>query len=383
MRIGVNARLLLKNKLEGIGWFAHQILSRMVLAHPEHQFIFFFDRPWATEFIFGENVTPVLLKPQARHPFLYYIWTESSLPAALKKHKVDLYFSPDMLGSLHTKVPVVFTIHDLVYRHYPQYMDRMHRWYYARFTPLFAKKAQRIITVSEYTKQDIVNQLKIQAGKIDVIYNGAHKQYKPISPGKAEIIKNKYTQGDEFFLFIGALHPRKNIVNLLKAFVYFKRRQRSPIKLVIVGRMAWQFDEIEKAKRLMPFKEDVIWTGYLDVPKLAKITASAYALVYPSLFEGFGIPILEAMTCGVPVIVSDRSSMPEVAGKAGLLVNPEMPEDIAEKMMMIYKDESLRSQLVKNALIQKDKFNWDISAEKLWQILVEVAAASKASKAQS
>lgn len=373
MRIAVNARLLLKDKLEGIGWFAHETLIRMVRNHPEHQFIFFFDRPWHKDFLFGDNVEPVIVKPQARHPFLYYLWTEKSIPNALKKCHADLYFSPDMLGCCHTKVPVVFTIHDLAYKHYPEYMDRLHRWHYKRFMPRFAKRAKKIIAVSEYTKQDVVAKLKVAPEKIEVIYNGAHRQYHPLSLEEAEAIKAEYTNGQEFFLFTGALHPRKNIINLLKAFVYFKRRQRSPIKLVIVGRMAWQFEEIEKAKRLMPFKEDVVWTGYLGVEKLAKLTGAAYAMVYPSLFEGFGIPVLEAMTCDVPVIVSDRSSLPEVAGKAGLLVNPEYPEDIAAKMMLLYKDEQLRSDLIKNARVQRKKFDWDQSAEKLWNVLMEAA----------
>lgn len=373
MRIAVNARLLLKDKLEGIGWFAHETISRMVRNHPEHQFIFFFDRPWHPDFIFGENVEPVLLKPQARHPFLYYIWTETSIPRALKKYKADVYFSPDMLGCLHTKVPVVFTIHDLAYKHYPEYMDLLHRWHYRRFMPRFAEAATKIIAVSEFTKQDIVTKLKVPEEKITVIYNGAHQQYKPLSHEEIEAVKAEYTNGEEFFLFTGALHPRKNIINLLKAFVYFKRRQRSPIKLVIVGRMAWQFEEIEKAKRLMPFKEDVVWTGYMGVEKLAKLTGGAYAMVFPSWFEGFGIPALEAMTCDVPVIVSDRSSLPEVVGKAGLLVNPEMPEDIAAKMMALYKDEQLRNHLIKNAREQRKKFNWDQSAEKLWEVLNDAA----------
>lgn len=371
MRIAVNARLLLHGKLEGIGWFAHQVLSRMVQSHPEHQFIFFFDRPWHPEFIFGENVEPVLLKPQARHPFLYYLWTEVALPRALKKYKADVYFSPDMLGCLHTNVPVVFTIHDLAYLHYPQFMDRLHRWHYRRYMPRFAQSATKIIAVSEYTKRDVHIKLRVPIYKIEVIYNGAHEGYHPISFEEAEAVKKEYTNGEEYFLFTGALHPRKNIINLLKAFVYFKRRQRSPIKLVIVGRLAWKFTEIEKIKRLMPFKDDVVWTGYLGVEKLARLTAGAYALLYPSWFEGFGIPILEALQCDVPVIVSNTSSMPEVAGEAGLLVSPSSPEDIAEKMMMLYKDESLRDDLIKEAKDQREKFSWEVSAEKLWNVLME------------
>jgi len=373
MRIAVNTRLFLKDKLEGIGWFAHETLWRMVENHPEHEFIFFFDRPWHPDFIFAENVRPVLVKPQARHPFLYYLWTEINIPLALKRAKADLYFSPDHLGSLRTKVPTVITLHDLAYKHFPQYMDRLHKMHYTRYIPKFAQKAKRIITVSEFTKQDIVSQLKVDPNKIDVIYNGAHEAYKPLNEEQCDAVKAQYTDGEEYFLFTGALHPRKNIIHLLKAFVKFKRRQRSRIKLVVVGRMAWQFDEIAQAKAHMPFKEDVVWTGYMDVLELAKITGAAYALVYPSLFEGFGIPILEAMTCDVPVIVSNTSSMPEVAGDAGLLVDPNSIDDIADKMMMIYRDEDLRQKLIEAAKIQKKKFSWDSSAEKLWDCLMKAA----------
>lgn len=371
MRIAVNTRLFLKGKLEGIGWFAHETLSRLVAQHPEHEFIFLFDRPYHKDFIFGPNVTPVVLKPQARHPALYYLWTEWAIPMALRKYKADIFFSPDGFGTLRSKVPTCLTLHDLAYLHYPQFMDKLHKWHYAHYLPRFANKAKRIIAVSEYTKQDVVQHYGIDPDKIDVVYNGAHKEYKPLSYDEKEAVKEQYTNGEEFFLFTGALHPRKNIINLLKAFVKFKRRQRSKLKLVIVGRLAWQYDEIAKAKELMPFKEDVIWTGYMEVNELARITASAYALVYPSLFEGFGIPIVEAMTCDVPVIVSNTSSMPEVGGDAALLVDPTNVDDIAEKMMLIYKDENLRDRMIAAAKIQKLQFDWAKSAEGVWTSLMK------------
>lgn len=371
MRIAVNTRLFLKGKLEGIGWFAHETLRRLVQNHPEHEFIFFFDRPWHPDFVFASNVTPVVLKPQARHPVLYYLWTELAIPAALRKYKADLYFSPDHLGSLRTKVPVIVTLHDLAYLHYPTFIRKLDFYHYKKYTPLYARKARRVIAVSDFTRSDIIEKLHIPEDKIDVVYNGAHSAYRPLSYEVCETVRARYTGGEEYFLFTGAIHPRKNIINLLKAFVKFKRRQRSRIKLVIVGRMAWKVEEIEKIKRLMPFKDDVIWAGYLNVEALAEVTAAAYAMVYPSLFEGFGIPILEAMSCHVPVIVSNSSSMPEVAGEAGLLVDPESPDDIAAKMMMIYKDENLRQQLIEAAKIQKDKFSWDRSAERLWECMMK------------
>lgn len=371
MRIAVNTRLFLKNRLEGIGWFAHEMLSRLVKQHPEHEFIFFFDRPFHPDFVFDKNVTPVVLGPQARHPFLYILWCEWSIPRALKKYKADVYFSPDGLGSLNTKVPTCITIHDLAYLHYPQFMDTLHRWHYRKYLPLFARKATRVVAVSEFTRQDIVHAYALPEEKIDVVYNGAHEAYRPLSEVEKEQIKETFTDGEAYFLFTGALHPRKNVINLLKAFVQFKRRQKSKLKLVIVGRMAWKYKEIEEARLRMPYKEDVIWTGYLEVETLSKVTAAAYAMVFPSLFEGFGIPILEAMTCGVPVLVSNTSSMPEVGGAAALLFDPEKPEDIAAKMMMVYKDEVLRGKMVKASLAQSQKFNWDKSADQLWHSLMK------------
>ncbi len=371
MRIAVNTRLLLKGKLEGIGWFTHQTLDRMVRKHPEHEFIFFFDRPYDPSFVFAPNVTPVVVSPQARHPILFYIWFEWRLPSLLKKYKADVFLSPDGYLSLRTKVPTCLVIHDLAFEHYPEHFQGSHKMYWRKYSPLFANKATRIVTVSSYSKQDIIDHYKIAPEKIDVVYNGAHDEYKPLSWEEREQVKKEYADGCEYFVFAGALHPRKNILNLLKAFVQFKKRQRSNMKLVIVGRFAWKYEEVMKMKVEMPFKEDVKWVGYMGVEDLSKVMGGAYALVYASLFEGFGIPILEALECNVPAIVSNTSSMPEVAGDAGILVNPLDVNDIADKMQLIYKDEALRNKLIAAAKEQVKKFDWDASADKLWDCVMK------------
>lgn len=371
MRIAVNTRLLLKGRLEGIGWYTHQMLERIVRAHPEHEFIFFFDRPFDKSFVFAPNVTPVVVHPQARHAVLFYTWFEWSIPAMLRKYKADLFLSTDGLCSLSTKVPTCLVIHDLAFEHYPEHLKLSHRLYLQHWSPRFARRASRIVTVSEFSKKDISERYKIFPEKIDVTYNGAHETYRPLSWEEREAVKAEYTDGKEYFVFAGALHPRKNVVTLLEAFIKFKKRHRSPIKLVIVGRMAWKFKELAALKETMPFKEDVVWAGYLNVKDLSKVIGAAYALVYPSLFEGFGIPILEALKCGVPGVVSNTSSMPEVAGDAALLVDPTDVADIAEKMGTIYKDEVLRNRLVQNAFVQAAKFNWDYSAEQLWESMMK------------
>ena len=371
MRIAVNTRLLLKGKLEGIGWFTHQMLQRIVRNHPEHEFIFFFDRAYDKSFVFAPNVIPVVAHPQARHPILFYMWMEWSIPFLLKKYKADLFLSPDGLGSLRTKVPTCLVIHDLAFEHYPEHMVRSHYKYMKHFTPLFAAKAKRIVTVSEYSKKDIAARYQLPESKIDVTYNGAHDAYHPLTANEREAVKMKYADGEEYFVFAGALQPRKNVINLLKAFIQFKNRQRNDMKLVIVGRMAWKFQELVEMRATMPFRKDVKWVGYMDVEELSEVIGASYALVYPSLFEGFGIPILEALKCNVPGVVSNTSSMPEVAGDAALFVDPTDVDDIAWKMQEIYKNEPLRDMLIAAAPAQAAKFSWDHSAEQLWDSMMK------------
>jgi glycosyltransferase involved in cell wall biosynthesis len=371
MRIAVNTRLLLKGKLEGIGWFTHETLRRIVVQHPEHEFLFFFDRPFDPSFIFAKNVKPIVFGPQARHPILFNIWFNIAVPFMLRKHKADLFLSPDGMMSLKTKVPSCIVMHDLAFEHYPQHLKKIHQVFYRKNSPLYAKKATRIVTVSEFSKNDIATRYHVPLDKIDVTYNGAHEMYCPLNWEEKEAVKKQYANGCEYFVFAGALHPRKNVVNLLKAFIVFKKRQRSNMKLVVVGRMAWNYEEIATLRETMPFKEDVKWVGYLNVDELSKVIGGAYALVYPSLFEGFGIPILESLQCNVPAIISNTSSMPEVGGDAALLVNPNDVDDIAAKMEIVYKDETLRKRLIEAAPMQVEKFQWQKSADKLWESLMK------------
>lgn len=371
MRIAVNTRLLLKGKLEGIGWYTHETLKRIVKEHPQHEFIFFFDRPYDPSFVFAENVTPVTFGPPARHPLLFHIWYELRIPYFLRKYKADVFLSPDGLASLRTKVPTCLVMHDLAFEHYPHHLSRPIRNYLQKYSPLFAKKAARLVTVSEFSRQDISSKYHIPLEKIEVSYNGAQEAYKPLTWEERQEVKNEVADGCEYFVFAGALHPRKNVVNLLKAFILFKKRQRSNMKLVIVGRLAWKYEEVEQLRDTMPFKDDVKWVGYMNVDKLSKIIGGAYALVYASLFEGFGIPILEAQQCHVPAIVSNTSSMPEVGGDAALLVDPKDVEDISHKMEQLYKDEALRAKLIEAAKEQVKKFNWDKAADILWNAVLK------------
>lgn len=373
MKIAVNTRLLLPGKLDGMGWFAWHTLSRMTSNHPETEFIFFFDRPWSDEFVFGKNVTPVALFPQARHPFLYYWWFEHSIPAALKKYKADVFYSPDGYLSLSTKVPQVGVIHDLNFEHYPEDLPFLTRHYYKYFFPRFAKKATGIITVSEYSKSDLIKCYGIASDKIEVAYNGVNDKYKPVPVETQQLIRNKYTNGAPYFIFVGMLHQRKNIANLLRAFENYRQRPGANTKLLIVGHRKWWTSEMESVFTNMKYRDEVVFTGRLPIEELVLLVGSALAMTYVSYFEGFGVPIVEAMRCGVPVITSHVTSMPEVSGDAAILTDPFNPESIADAMNTIATNETLRKTLAEKGIERAELFDWDKTSEIVWDKIIKAS----------
>ncbi len=371
MVVAINTRFLLKGKLEGIGWFTYQTVKNMVLSHPEHTFLFLFDRPYDQQFIFADNVIPIVLAPQARHPILWFTWFEIMLPRVLKKHQADVFLSPDCYCSLSTKVPTCMVLHDLAFLRFPHQLKKIHAQYLTYFTKKFVKRADTIVAVSHYTKQDIMEAYSVSGEKISVVYNGANTLYKPLSFAQKQDVKIQYTDGVDYFVYAGSLHPRKNIVRLLQAFAIFKEQTRSNLKLVLVGRLAWKAEGIKQALQKHPYVEDVLHLNYMEANELSKIIGAAYAMVYVSVFEGFGIPILESLQCNVPAIVGNNSSMPEVLGNAGLLADANNVEDIAIQMIEMYKNENLRNQLIANCAEQAAKFSWEKSAVELWQVLLK------------
>lgn len=369
MRIAINTRLLLKGKMDGIGWFTAETAWRIVTDHPEHQFFFFFDRPPAEEFIFADNVTPVVLCPQARHPVLWYLFFEWSTARALKKYKIDLYLSPDGMMPLHTKIPTLSVIHDLNFEHATGNLKRSHQWYMSHYYPLFARNATRIATVSEYSKQDISETYHIDSKKIDVVYDGAHSNYRPHSEEEKEAIRKRFTQGCPYIIFISTILKRKNLANLLLAFDKIKHHRTSDLKLVVVGNRVWWKDELAEAYDHMEHSQDVIMPGHVEPEELAALLSASEMLVYPSYFEGFGIPILEAMYAETAVVASKTTSMPEVGGDAVLYIDPANVDDITHAIRRLESTE-LRQQLIEKGRVQREKFSWERTANLLWDSMM-------------
>lgn len=366
MKIAVNTRLLIKDKLDGIGRFTCESFRRITQQHPEHDFYFLFDRPYDESFVFSPNVIPVVIRPPARHVLLYMIWFEISLPLIFRRIKPDLFISPDGFLSLATRVPSMNVIHDLNFEYYPGDLPREVSWYYRHFFPRFARKAQRIATVSNYSKNDIARLYGISTDVIDVVYNGADEAFSPLDEQEQVPVREKYTGGFPYYIFIGSLHPRKNLSSLFRAFDVFRSRHASVCKLMIVGSRMWWTRSIRDAYESMEYRDDVIFTGRLALEELHKVLASAHALTYVSYFEGFGIPVVEAFACHTPVIASNLTSLPEVAGEAALLVDPFSIEQIAEAMHRLFTDELLRKELIARGDEQGQKFGWDKTAARLW-----------------
>ncbi len=371
MRIAVNTRLLLGGKLEGIGWYTCEIVRRLVLSHPNDTFILFFDRAWDSSFVFGPNVECVRVFPPARHPLLFWIWFELRLPVLLKRYQADVFWSPDGFLSIGTSVPTVLTVHDLAYKHFPRHVSLSQRMYYRYFMPKFLRRADHVLAVSEATGADLRDS-GVPADKLTVVYNGVGSGFVPASERECQQLRDAETRGQPFFLYVGALHPRKNILRLIRSFEAFKSDTGYPHHLVLLGRMAWKSGEIKSRLHQSPWKAYIHHVGYQSGQLPLWYSASA-ALVYVSLFEGFGIPIAEAMSCDTAVITSGLSAMPEVAGSAALLVDPYSEKEITTAMRRLVSESGLREKLIDKGREQRKKFRWEASAEMVWKVLCEVS----------
>ena len=376
MKIAVNTRLLVSGKLEGIGVFTSGILRTLTRNHPEHEFVFIFDRPFDRKFVFSGNVRPVVLFPPTRHPILLHFWLECRIPRILKKTNSDVFLSPDGFLSLSSKVPSVSIIHDICFFHRPRDLPFFHSWHANRFFPEYARKANRVITCSNFCKADIRRHFHVDAGKIETVKVGADERFRPSSKERVERTRRELASGAPYFLYTGSLHPRKNIVNLMNAFDQFKTETRSDVKLVIVGRKMFKARDIFRTYDRLKYRKDVVFTGYVDFERLVAIYGAALALVYVSFFEGFGLPLAEAMRCEIPIVTSNVTAMPEIAGDAAVKVDPANVSDIAGAMKKIALDSNLRNELVAAGRTQRENFGYEKASRIVWNC-IEQAAESK------
>jgi glycosyltransferase involved in cell wall biosynthesis len=340
MIIAVNTRLNTEMQPEGYEAFMFSILDHLSEKFPQHKFIYIFDQPYNNSYIFAKNVTPIIAGPKASNSLRLQYWFNYKIPALLRKHKAGVFLSMEGICSLRTKIPQCLLVSDIGFLQSPQLMKKPQTRFYKKFTPVFLAKAKSIATLSEYSKKVITDNYKIPAENITVIHPGIDDIFKPLDWEEQEIIKEKYTEGKSYFLCSG----NSNLINLLKAFSFFKKRQKSNMQLLIAGNTDENF---KKELKTYKFREEVKLLEGLDKTELAKITAASYAIVYPVLYNDIALPALQALQCNVPLVMSDSGSLPSVFGEVALYVDPENFEDIAQKMMLVFKDEDRAKELVK------------------------------------
>ncbi|MCM8809184.1 MAG: glycosyltransferase family 4 protein [Candidatus Omnitrophica bacterium] len=380
MKIGIDANPLLDEKKTGIGWYAYNLIKNIEKVDKENIYILFSNSlsRYKKKYEIKKNFKSKNFYVSIR-PFPFLVW--NYVVAKIFPFEF-LYGNLDLIHTLHVLTPIplsfhvkqVITIHDLI----PLINLNLcptESLILKIIIPKAVKKADMIITVSYNTKKDLLNHFKIDSEKITVIYPGLHHEnIRPIEDyEKIEDLKKKYGIYGKYLLFVGAIEPKKNIPKLIDAFIIVKEKFPE-LKLVLCGKIGWKAEIFYKKMKDLPekIKKDIILTGYVPVSDLPYLYNGCEVFVFPSLYEGFGSPVVEAMGCGVPVVTSNISSLPEVVGDAGILVNPENKEEIAEAILSILTDQNLKKTLSKKGIERAKLFSWENTAKKTLELYKKV-----------
>jgi glycosyltransferase involved in cell wall biosynthesis len=358
--IGLNAHLLSLAQTyrgAGINWYIHNLLLNLALADQENQYIVFLgDRRFPP----NPGLTLRTSWLPTTHPLVRIGWEQLVQPFVLRQEKIDLLHSLAFVTPLVSPCPSVVTIYDLSFLIFPQGFKYFKRLYLSLFTYLSARKARRIITISESTKRDTVQLLGVSSEKVDIVYCGVDETFHPLPEREIVSFRQKRGLPERMILFIGTIEPRKNVARLVEAYSLLKERR---VKLAIGGARGWLYEEVFARVEELDLVGDVLFPGYIPPDELPLWYNAAELFVYPSLYEGFGLPPLEAMACGTPVIASNVSSLPEVVGKAGLTVDPMRSEGLAEAMNRVLSDGALRQSMRERGLARAGQFSWAKAAQ--------------------
>ena len=374
MIIAVNTRLLKPFQMEGIGVFTHQVLLKLIQRFPEHEFHLIYDH--SNFSVIGEhpNVQHHRVFPPARRPWLFDWWFDYSLPRLLRKIKADIFISPDGHGSLRCPCPQLTVIHDLNFVHFPQYLPRKYARYWNRHTPAVVRVSDRIATVSEFSKQDLIHTYSLSADQIDVLCNGYSEGWKPLSENEKTSARNHFANGRRYWVYVGSIHPRKNVQGMLAAFDQFCQQSASDIDLVLVGTPLFENSAAKQWTSGLRNAHRVHWTGRLEGTSLHQAMAGSEGLLLLSHYEGFGIPVVEAFACGVPVLTANNSALEEIGGDVVFYANNHSVEDMAEKMNELAFNEIQREKCVAGGLQRKENYTWDKASEALWESILKTIA---------
>jgi len=369
VKIAVEARYLLSEQKTGVEHYTYQLLAAMAAQEGEHELHLYLHRkPRADE--------TVVLKPffDSQQTYLHTVpnlklWLKFWMPLAAKLHGADVGFFPGSILPLYNPFPSVMVVHDMCWAYFPEYYPERENKFYQYTFPELLEKAELIFAVSKATKAGLMQLFDIGADKIRVVYNGLNPSFSHIEDAREKVAEQLGLK-DKYILAVGTAHPRKNIASLLQAYAIAKPYE----KLILIGPQGDNSNPLAKLAVELGIADDVIFPGYAPHKLLPLIYSAASVFVMPSLCEGFGVPIIEAMACGAPVICSNNGALAEVADDAAVLIDPKDPKSLAEGLKKVLSDTSLQATLREKGFNRAKDFNWDESAKLAWKYFEEAAS---------
>ena len=362
VKIGVDGNEANVEKKVGVSVYALNILEYFYKVANE-----------ATQFVVYLKNDPLPDLPKENKYFKYkiisgkFLWSQIFLPIYLFLNRdIDIYFSPAHYLPHFCPVPQIVTIHDLAYLYFPEDFTKKDLWQLKNWTKFSIKKASKIIAVSKTTKKDVVKNYGVDETKVSVVYNGFEKQIKKLALSEVERLKIK-----NFILFVGTIQPRKNLEVLIDAFDKFVRINKD-FKLVIVGKKGWLYESVFEKVKIMNLEKKIIFTDHVTDDKLIWYYKNAFCLALPSFYEGFGIPVLEAMSYDCPTIISMTSSLPEVGGDASLYFDPKNSDDLLEKLKTLYNNNELRKELISKGRQRIKDFSWEKCGKETLDVILKI-----------
>ena len=376
MRIAIDLSPAIHQKA-GLGRYARTLAEHLIAQDRANEYVAFAYGRFA-----GDALSPALRAlPRASVPFdarpwRMGVWLAHALGVSLDRAlpRVDLFHATEHLLPPMKNARTVFTLHDLIFRFFPEYHLPLNRWFLVNAMPHFLRRADAIIAVSECTKRDAIRFYDLPPEKITVIYEGVNPALHPVEDKNAiDQARARYAHGQPFIFFLGTIEPRKNIIALIDA-VRALRTRGLPQRLLVAGRKGWLYQDVFDHVRRSGMDNEVVFLDYVPDADLPALFAACDAFVFPSLYEGFGLPPLEAMACGAPVVCSNTSSLPEVVGTAAILINPRDAGEIAAATECVIKDPSRRAELRGRGIAQAAKFSWERAAHETLAVYRQVAS---------
>ncbi len=378
MRIGIDARLLTYRR--GIGNFVYNLLTELAKLPGDEQYVLYVDDMRAAEFVpHDPRFTVKRLGPKS-----YPLWEQVGLPLAIARGHLDVLHCPANTAPifLPRSVKLALTVHDVMYA-LPESVlpqssslyQRLGRMYYRLFARQAIKRAAWVMTVSENSRRDLERVFHLSPQRVHVVYeagNSMCRRFEDQSPVRE--VKQRYSVQGRYVFALGALDPRKNTLRVIQSFAILRRMTDLPIQLVVAGLAENAKEQFRAVVSTMGLQNQVILLGFVPEGELAALYNGADVFVYPSLYEGFGMPVLEAMACGTPVVTSAVGSIPEVAGNAALLIDPHQPEEIAHAILNVISNVSRRERMIENGLAQAQRFSWAKAAQQVLDVYRECVA---------